>query len=162
MRIGPVISNATPLVALSSIGKLTLLRDLYGEILIPQAVYEEFVATQKITRQTSLDKSAWIKVKPLVNPRDVLVYVGLDRGESEVLTLANEQSARLVIIDEKRARRYAERLGLSVTGTIGILLTAKRWGFLPTVSPLLHQLLAQGIFLSPNLITQTLQDAGEE
>jgi predicted nucleic acid-binding protein len=93
-----VILNNTPLVALWSIGCLALLRDLYGEVLIPPAVYEEFLATEQPIRQVVLIEAPWIKRTPLANPRQALVYVGLDQGEAEVLALANEQSARLVIM----------------------------------------------------------------
>jgi hypothetical protein len=103
---------------------LTLLRDLYGEIFIPQAVYEEFLAIEPSVRQTALSEAPWIKITPLANPRQALVYVGLDQGEAEVLALANERSARLVIIDERKGRRYAKRLGLPLTGIVGVLLTA--------------------------------------
>lgn len=112
---GPVILNNTPLIALWSLDHLTLLRDLYGEVIIPPAVYEEFLATERSVRQTALAEAPWIKITPLINPRQALVYVGLDLGEAEVLALANEQLARLVIIDEYKGRRYAKRLGLPLT-----------------------------------------------
>lgn len=159
---GPVILNNTPLVALWSLDLLPLLRDLYGEILIPQAVYEEFLATDSSVRQTALDEAPWIKVTPLLNPRQALVYVGLDRGEAEVLALADERSARLVIIDELRGRRYAKRMGLPLTGTVGVLLTAKKNGLVPAVALLLDQLLAGGLFLAPTLVEKTLELAGED
>lgn len=120
----PVILNNTPLVALWSLGQLGLLRDLYGEVLIPQAVYAEFLAVEGAVRQAALAEASWIKTTPLANPRQALVYLGLDQGEAEALALADEQSARLVIMDERKGRRYAKRLGLPLTGTVGVLLTA--------------------------------------
>ena len=68
-------------------------------------------------KNSFLDNSPWIKSTALENPRQALVYVGLDRGKAEVLALACERSARLVIIDERRGRQYARRLGLPLTGT---------------------------------------------
>ena len=62
MPDGPVVSNNTPLVALWILGRLDLLRDLYGEVLIPQAVHDEFIATEQARRQTTLNRAAWIKV----------------------------------------------------------------------------------------------------
>lgn len=155
---GPVILNNTPLVALWSLNLLTLLRDLYGEVLIPQAVYEEFFATERSARQTALDEAPWIKITALTNPRQALVYVGLDQGEAEVLALATEWSARLVIIDEHKGRRYAKRLGLPLTGTVGILLTAKRNGLISALAPLINQLL----FLAPELVEKALELAEED
>lgn len=159
---GPVILNNTPLVALWSLGHLTLLRDLYGEVIIPQAVYEEFLATERAVRQAALDEAPWIKITSLINPRQALVYVGLDQGEAEVLALASEQSARLVIIDEYKGRRYAKRLGLPLTGTIGVLLTAKRNGLVSALAPLIDQLLKEGLFLAPELVEKALKLAGED
>ncbi len=145
MPAGPVIVNNTPLAALWSIGHLPLLRDLYGEILIPQTVHDEFLATERALRQEVLDKSPWIKPATLTNPRQALVYVGLDQGEAEVLALADELSARLVIIDERRGRRYAKRLGLRLTGTLGVLLAAKAKGLVPAVAPLIDELVKEGL-----------------
>jgi predicted nucleic acid-binding protein len=157
-----VILNNTPLVALWSIGHLGLLRDLYDEVFIPQAVYEEFLAAERAVRQADLAEASWIKPTSLTDPRQALVYVGLDYGEAEVLALANEQSARLVIMDERKGRRYALRLGLPLTGTVGILLTAKAQGLIPALAPLLDQLLAEGLFLAPALVEKALELAGEK
>ncbi len=110
MHVGPVIVNSTPLVALWVLGRLDLLRELYDEVLIPQAVYEEFVATERAVRQAALENAPWIRPVLLANPRCARVYIGLDLGEAEVLALAEERAARLVIIDELKGRRYAQRL----------------------------------------------------
>lgn len=159
---GPVILNNTPLVALWSIGQLELLRDLYGEVLIPQAVYAEFLAVEGAVRQAALTEAPWIKVTSLANPRQALLYVGLDQGEAEVLALADEQTARLVIMDERKGRRYARRLGLPLTGTVGILLTARSEGLIPALAPLFEQLLSTGLYLAPELIEKALELAGEK
>lgn len=159
---GPVILNNTPLVSLWSLGRLTLLRELYHEVLIPQAVYAEFVATEGFVRQAALAEAPWITVGALSHPQQALVYVGLDQGEAEVLALALEQSARLVIIDERKARRYAQRMGLPLTGLVGVLITAKHQGLIPALRPLLEQLVQQGLFLTPELIHTALALAGEQ
>lgn len=157
----PVVLNNTPLVALWTLECLSFLRDLFGDVLVPQAVYEEFVATEQSARQQALDASSWIHITPLHDPRQALLYVGLDRGEAEVLALAQERSARLVIIDERKARRYAQRLDLPLTGTIGVLLAAKHNGLVPAIAPLLNQLLQAGLFLSPELVAKALDLAAE-
>jgi predicted nucleic acid-binding protein len=108
-----------------------------------------------------LVEAPWIKITPLANPRQALVYVGLDRGEAEVLALANERSARLVIIDERKARRYAQRLGLPLTGVVGVLLAARHNGLIPALAPLIDQLLQEGLFLAPELVEKALELAGE-
>ena len=78
------------------------------------------------------------------------------------MALANERSARLVIIDELKGRRYAKRLGLSLTGVMGVLLMAKHHGLIPALAPLIDQLLTEGLFLAPELVKKTLELAGED
>lgn len=157
----PVISDNTPLVALWVLGRLDLLRDLYGEVLIPQAVHDEFIATEEARRQSALNSAPWIKVASVSNTKRVLLYIGLDRGEAEVLALAEEQTARLVIIDERKGRRYAKRLGLPLTGTLGILLLAKEKGLLPALAPLIEELQKAGLHLGTKLVKKVLKLAGE-
>jgi predicted nucleic acid-binding protein len=82
--------------------------------------------------------------------------VGLDRGEAEVLTLAVEREARLVVIDERKGRRYARHLGLPLTGTLGILLLAKEKGLVTAVGPLIEKLQASGLYLAPELVERVL------
>jgi predicted nucleic acid-binding protein len=162
MHDRPVIANNTPLVALWTLGRLDLLRDLYGQVLIPQAVYDEFLATERALRQAALQDAPWIQVVSLSNPQRVRVYVGLDQGEAEVLALAEERSARLLIIDEYKGRRYARRLGLPLTGTLGLLLVAKERHLVSNLSALLVDLQDAGLYLGAELITQVLRLAGEE
>jgi predicted nucleic acid-binding protein len=159
--IPPVILNNTPLVALWSLDQLALLRELFTEVLIPPAVHEEFLAIERPARQVALTDAPWIKITPLTNPRLALAYAGLDKGEAEVLTLANELSARLVIMDERKGRRYVRRLGFPLTGTLGILLTAKQNGLIPSLSPLIERLLEEGLFLAPELVEKALSLAQE-
>ncbi|WP_437661581.1 DUF3368 domain-containing protein [Sorangium sp. So ce1182] len=85
----------------------------------------------------------------------------LDAGEREVLALAAGRSASLLLLDDGHARRYAKMLGLTFTGTLGILLRAKQRGLLDRVSPCLDQLHALGFRIAPALRASVLQLAGE-
>lgn len=161
MPDGPVVLNNTPLVSLWMLGRLDLLRDLFQEVLIPKAVEEEFLAIESPTRREALASSEWIRTAELSHPRRALAYLGLDRGESAVLALAEELEARLVILDERKARRYAERLGLPLTGTLGVLLLAKEAGRIDSVSACVVRLQEAGLFFSPELLRRTLEMAGE-
>jgi predicted nucleic acid-binding protein len=161
MRAGPVIVNNTPLVALWVLGRLDLLRELYGEVLIPQAIYEEFLAVERTVRQKALNDAPWIEPVSLANPQRARVYIGLDRGEAEVLALAEERTARLVIIDELKGRRYAQRLEIPLTGALGLLLLAREKGLVDKLAPLLTQLQEAGLFLDTALIDEVLHLAGE-
>jgi predicted nucleic acid-binding protein len=89
----PVVVNNTPLVALWVLGHLDLYERLYGEILILQAVYQEFVATERALRQAGLDSAPWIKVVSLADPQHTRMDIGLDQGEAKVLALAQECAA---------------------------------------------------------------------
>jgi hypothetical protein len=161
MPVKPVITNNTPLAALWSVGYLALLRDLFKEVWAPQAVCDEFLAAEPALRQATLESSPWIRCVSLQNPQHVAVYIGLDRGEAEVLSLAEESEPRLIIMDELRGRRYAQRLGLPLTGTLGVLLLAKEQGLIPAIKPLVEALLNAGLYLTPELIEKALAIAGE-
>jgi uncharacterized protein len=130
-----------------------LLAALFGEVWLPTAVASEFLAVHRVTRQEALQIEAnWLQIVSLSEARHALTYTGLDRGEAEVLALAVEYKARLVIMDERQGRRYARRLGLPLTGTLGILLLAKEGGLITAVSPLLQRLLDEGLYFSPALV----------
>jgi hypothetical protein len=162
MPAPPVILNNTPLVALQSIEQLDLLHKLFDVVWIPTAVEAEFLAAETAVREPILKQAAWLQTVELANPRHALVYTGLDRGEAEVLALAVEHSARLVIMDERRGRQYAHRLGLPLTGTLGVLLLAKERGLVTAVGPLVNRLLENGLYLSPDVVYQALALAQEE
>ena len=155
-----VILNNTPLVAFWVLGRLDLLRDLYGEVSIPAAVRNEFLAVERDAREAALVGAPWIKTVTLRQPRRALVYTGLDEGEAEVLALADEVGG-LVVMDERKGRRYAKRLGLPLTGTLGILLFAKESGLILSVADALTVLQAAGLWLDASVIAEALRLSGE-
>jgi len=110
------VINAGPLVAFSLAGHLHLLPRLFDDLLIPRAVYRE-VAIDGLGRAGAADlcDSAWItRVVDAPEP-DPLLVAELDRGEGEVIALANASGPCLAVIDEKRGRRIAGRIyGLPV------------------------------------------------
>ncbi len=138
-----------------------ILRELFNEILIPPAVYDEFLAFEQEGRLALLSDNPWIKVTPLENPVRVQIFAGLDRGEAEVLALAEEQNAQLILMDERRGRRYAQRLGLPLSGTLGVLLLAKEVGLNETVLPLVSAMQEIGLHFHSDLIAKALDLAGE-
>ena len=158
----PVICNNSPLVSLWTLDQLSLLRDLYTEILIPEEVQEEFLATGEIAREQALKNAPWIMTVKLTIPLDDSVYPNaIHSGEAAVFNLAKECGTRLVILDDKEARGYAKRIGLPVTGTVGILFQAKRSGLISVIKPLLDVLLENGVRLTASLVNDALQEAGE-
>ena len=159
----PIISNNSPLVALFGLDLLSLFRELYTEVWIPEEVKAEFLGTERIPRQQALNDAPWIKTVHLTDVEDVSTYVrsGLDLGEAAVFALAKEHDAQFVIIDELKARQHAARIRLPFRGTVGILLEAKQEGLVDVIKPLLMQLRDNGMHLSESLINNALQDAGE-
>ncbi|NEP14963.1 MAG: DUF3368 domain-containing protein [Symploca sp. SIO2C1] len=140
-----IVSNTSPIFYLSTIGQLDLLRKLYNEIFIPTAVFNE------ITNVGNTDASAtivptlsWIQTKSATDRALVhRLRDELDPGEAEVIALAIEYNADRLIIDERLGRLVALRLGLEVTGVLGILIAAKRNNLIQEVKPLLNNLIKQ-------------------
>lgn len=157
----PVISDTSPLIGLSKLNLLTILRDLYIEVWILREVENEFLALDETIRREILNDAPWIKTIDLVNFEEAMVYSKLDAGETEVLTLAYKYDARLVIIDEQKARQEAKKIGLPSIGTVGILLEAKKEGLIVSIKPLLMTLQNNNMHLSDSLIAYALTEAGE-
>jgi predicted nucleic acid-binding protein len=157
-----VVVNATPIIALALVGRLNLLQLLYDEVIVPPAVRDEVLAGGPGAVGTAqMRQATWIRTVALQDPQRADLLSDLDRGEAEVLSLAQEMGADLVIIDERLARRHAKRIGLRLTGTLGVLLKAKSLGFVPAVEPLIDQLREGGIHLSDVVVAEALELAGE-
>ncbi|ABU58433.1 DUF3368 domain-containing protein [Roseiflexus castenholzii] len=157
-----VVTDTTPLIALALIGKLSLLSDLYGEVAAPPTVYAEAIAgAAGRIDAADIRNASCVRVQPLSDPRRADALANLDRGEAEAIALAQEINADLLIIDERLGRRSARHLGLTITGTVGILLKSKALGYIETVHPLLTMLQQRGIYLGDALVRRALEIAGE-
>ncbi len=159
-----VVSNSSPLIALSIVNSLGLLRALYSTIYIPEGVFHEVVirGTGR-PGSTAVANAHWIVQQAPANQQAVarLLHAGLDQGESEAIVLAFELPADLLILDESHARSVARLRGLPVTGTLGVLITAKNAGMVVAIKPLLDRLSAAGFYISPQIIAHALQLVGE-
>jgi predicted nucleic acid-binding protein len=154
MSSAPVISNASPLIALEQIGHLDSLKGRFSVILTPPAVAREIAPTVRLP--------AWVSERAPAQPiGPQILRTALGPGESEAISLALEIGAQWVILDERPARRLAQALVLPVIGTLGILLASKRQGLLPAVRPFLDALVNCGFHISPGLYNLVLADAGE-
>ena len=155
-----VIVNSTPIIGLADIGKLELLHRLYGQITIPRAVYDEIISPS-VKKQVEANR-AWIGVEQIRDESQKEMYrAKLHAGEVEVMILAREQSADLVILDDNAAKKTAKYLGLAVTGTLGVLLRAKREGYIEAVAPLLDALVLDRFFIDEAIREMVLKQAGE-
>ena len=126
-------TDAGPLIYLSVLGRLPLLRDLFVEVLLPDAVYEEVVlhghGLPGASETEAAIESGWLRRAVVQNKALVDALLGeLDAGEAEAIALARESGLRWILMDDRSGRAKARLMGLTVTGTIGVLLLAKRSG----------------------------------
>lgn len=147
------VVNATPLISLAVLGRLPLLKEIFGEVIVPRTVYREVVQSGAgKPGADALAEANWLKVVAVdVSITIEPLLLGLDVGELEVLLLARQIEADWVIIDERLARRVAFALDLPVKGTLGILLAAVLARLLSKQEALddLHKLLERGIRIAP-------------
>lgn len=156
-----VVVDTTPIISLALLQHLHLLKILYTEVLIPLAVQAEVIAGGSRTGAAELRRATYIRSVPLQDPQRATLLSDLDRGEAEVIALGIERHANLLIIDEQLGRRHAQRLGLPITGTLGVLLKAKQLGYVPEIKPLILQLRQNGIRLGDALTKHMLELADE-
>jgi predicted nucleic acid-binding protein len=156
-----VVSNTTPIISLLKIEHLHLLKLLYSSVIVPHAVWQEVEAGKRGPFYADLKALPWIDIQEIQSQVAAEYLTDLDRGEAEVIILAREIGADLVIIDEALGRHYAQHFGLRLTGTLGVLLRAKKEGYVSEIKPLLELLRAKGIWISDRVIKDVLSLAGE-
>ena len=126
-----VVSDTTPLHYLLLIDQVSILEKLYGRVIVPPAVMQELghPAAPPVVASWAKSPPSWLTVKApaFVSPR----FESLDFGEQQALALAKEIHADLILLDDKLARRFAEREALKVKGTLGIVADAAKAGWLP-------------------------------
>ena len=150
-----VVSNSSPLIALAAIEQLNLLPALFESVLIPPAVALEIAPSIPTL-------PAWLRVQSLTSPLlEAVLRRSLGDGEREALTLAVEIQAERIVLDDRPARRIAQELKLSVTGTAGVLLVAKRHELIPRIRPYLDALIEKSFFIGADLYDELLRVGGE-
>lgn len=157
-----VISNTSPLLYLHQVGHLDLLSRLYVEVHIPPAVREELrVGAERGIAVPDLNALEWLRVRPLRDMALLPVVIDLGSGEAEAIALAVAHPGSLLILDDSLGRRIARLNRLTYTGTLGLLVKAKREGLLSSVSSVIEALRRTTMYLTPTLIERVLQEAGE-
>jgi predicted nucleic acid-binding protein len=157
-----VVADTGPLIAFGRIEKLDLLPQVLGEVLVPASVAAACVVDMEKPGARAIRDALHAKLLirfPDPTPPQTPFPV-LDTGESAAIRLALKFSAA-VLIDEKTGRAIAAKLGLSVIGSGGVLLAAKKHGLIPSVQPVLGAIVANGYHLSEPLIPAILHRAGE-
>lgn len=137
-----IISNTTPLINFCSIARLDILEKLYIEITIPLAVRNELEEKRDLFPNIDLIfHSRFISIREIENKNTYkILKIDLDNGEAEAITLAIENNAELLLLDEIAGRNLAEYHDLLFTGTIGCLVIAKRTGIIDKIKPLLDEI----------------------
>lgn len=162
-----VVSNSTPLIYLSKLGKLELLRKLFREIIIPKEVFNEVVSggkKEKFPEVLVIEDAiheGWIKTKEIKVDRRLLKFAPeLDSGEAEVISIAREVKGDLVLMDDASARSISESFGLNTKGTIYVLLKAYKSGLITKeeVKGLLDKLILAGFRLSSEVYSRILKE----
>jgi uncharacterized protein len=159
-----IVSNTSPLINLAWVGKLDLIPQLYGSIMIPEAVWNEIVIKgEGQPGAEEVKSSSWITVKPVCNLELVQSFrQELDAGEAEAIALALENEADLLLMDERLGRETATYFGLRVLGVIGILVEAKSKGKTTQIKPALDHLQSMaGFYISASLYERILREQNE-
>jgi predicted nucleic acid-binding protein len=153
------VSNTGPLIVLHETSLLWILKELYEEIMIPKAVYDELM--KKSEGQKIIDEN-WIQVTE-VEESDMLKFLTnlLDKGEAETIILAKEKELP-ILIDEKKGRKVAKSLDLKIQGTLGSFVKAKKYGLIQSVKDCIFNVLTAGYYLNEGLINEILKISGEK
>jgi predicted nucleic acid-binding protein len=148
-----IISDTSCLIILNKIGELDLLRQLYNTVTI----------TQDILLEYGEQLPDWIEVQQANDQyRQQLLEMQIDKGEASAIALALETADNIVILDDWKARKLAERLGLTVTGTLGVIIRAKNTGLIPSIKPYLEKIRETNFRISEELEQIALKEANQK
>lgn len=164
---GIVVADTGPLIALARAGHLQLLQTLYQEIIITPAVHAELCLGSERPGSKQLANAleqGWLQIKkPSASTTSSLseLVLILDLGEAEAIVLAEEVDCRFLLIDERKGRAVAKRRGVPVAGIAGVLLAAKKHGFIDEVLPSIKRQAEVGYRMSVALTKEIARLAGE-
>lgn len=147
-----IIADSSCLIALSNIEHLNILHHVYGQIVITPEVETEFGSILP----------PWIKVEAVLDKTRIMILeLELDKGESSAIALALEKKDPLLIIDERKGRNVALKMGIKITGILGVLIRAKEAGFVEKVGPIIDELENIGFRVSRALKENILKKVDE-
>lgn len=158
-----VVSDTSPVRALAHLQLLTLLEELFDEVFIPPAVLDELERPKSMLPPLSIAPYSFIRLRG-AQPGTLLSRLRgeVDAGEAEAIALAIEIGAASLLIDDLQGRRVAEREGVKATGTLGVLIDAKRRRLVPAIAPLIDRLEKELRFFVAGPVRMTaLREAGE-
>lgn len=147
-----IIADTSCFIILTNIGELNLLQKVYGQI----------VTTPDVAAEYGEALPAWVTIEPVQDSyRQKILEMQVDKGEASALALALEIPDSTVIIDDYRARKTAEKLGINYTGTVGVIIKAKITGIITSIKPMLAKIKQTDFRLTNEIEQQALREAGE-
>jgi len=160
-----IICDTGPVIGLAKIGKISLLKNIAEEVLIPPMVYKELLG--KVGDESNQIDGAlndFIRIKEIdaLDPAVETTLAGLGEGEKQAIGLAFcFEKDVILLLDDRAGREYAEKLNIPTTGLIGLLLISKQKGLVEKVSPLIDELRNKGYWLSDEVFNVARRLAGE-
>lgn len=155
-----VVSDSGPIFSLAIVNQLHLLDELFEEIYVPKAVWDEITLHKTVSHYKRIFDFFQFKVKH-ISKDNVLSFI-MDYGESEAVTLYKEIDADLLLIDDKKARMLAENLGIECIGTLGILSKARSEGLIQELRPIFEAFIKAKRYYSTKLLNTVLHYHDEE
>lgn len=147
-----VIADASCFILLDKIDSLFILQNLFKTI----------TTSTEIAREFGKPLPEWVEIKTAYDKNfQSALFLQVDAGEASAIALAAENQPSLLIIDDMKGRKLAQKLNLNITGTLGLILTAKREGFLPQIRPIFDKIQATNFRIAPALLEGILRQAGE-
>ena len=143
-----IISNTSCLIVLDNIGMLDVLKELYGKVFITEEVSKEFGKTVP----------DWIEVRKVSDNKYLkLMKNFVDLGEASTIALAVETDDIVIILDDLKARKLAQKLNLKITGTIGVLIKARKRNIIASTQEVLNKLRNEGFRISDEIEKEFLK-----
>ena len=147
-----IIADTSCFIILCKIGELDILKKLYGSVII----------TNEVANEYNTKFPDWVEIKTVADiHRQQILEIQVDKGEASAIALALEIADSVVILDDYKARKIAETLGLDVTGTIGVIIKAKHSGLIQSIKPLIDKIKKTDFRMTTELENQALKEAEE-
>ena len=156
------VVNASPIIALAKIGRLSLLDDLCKDLFVPEAVVAEILAGPSSDPARQSIEDGWGSTVAVDNIVPDLLEWGLGAGETAVLALAMKRKPATAVLDDAAARTCARAWGIEVIGTLGVVLRARKKSLIPSAADVLKSLRASGLRLDDKMICSALEGIGEK
>ncbi len=158
-----IVCNTGPIIALSVIDRIEILRNLFETVIVSEQVHKEVLrGGSEYAGLKNYGKADWIRVQSILNPMEPLLATLLDEGEASVIELSRELNSEFVLIDELKGRKIARIVyGLKVIGSARVLVEAKKRGLLADVGRELRAMREAGYWISDKIVAEALRQAGE-